>query len=185
MSEQRFFLQPFRPPGSQQATANPRPNLKITGNIARRSNTLTVCYELLGSVGVVIPTLADTPTRKNELWKETCFEFFLGVENFPGYWEFNLSPAGHWNVYRFAAYRQGMQAETAFPSLPFSVQTQLESLQLVLDLDLDKIVQTEQALRIGISAVIKHKDDEVTYWALTHLGPQADFHQQDSLIIAL
>ena len=64
---------------------------------------------------------ADMPARRDRLWEETCFEFFLAVKNSPRYWEFNLSPAGHWNVYRFADYRQGMQEEPAFASLPFSV----------------------------------------------------------------
>src|SRR4030042_7193941 len=54
---------------------------------------------------------------------------------FPGegserYWEFNLSPAGHWNVYRFASYRKEMREEPAFASLPFRVRTEPEALRL-------------------------------------------------------
>ncbi|MGK7878066.1 MAG: DOMON-like domain-containing protein [Xenococcaceae cyanobacterium] len=177
MNNQSFSLEPFSPAG-------PLPYLTIAGNIARRDHTLAIRYALGGHLGsLLIPTPTDMPVRKNGLWEETCFEFFLALKNSHRYWEFNLSPAGHWNVYRFAAYRQGMQEEMAFTSLPFSVQKQSDSLLLALELDLDKIVQADQALEIAISAVIKLRDGEVTYWALTHPGSQADFHHRDSFIV--
>jgi len=118
MNDQSFSLQPFSP-------LNPLLSLKITGNIGLRSHTLAIRYALLGSLTkLVIPTQANNPARMSGLWQETCFELFLAVKHSPRYWEFNLSPAGHWNVYRFAAYRQGMQEEKGFPSLPFRVQSQ-------------------------------------------------------------
>jgi hypothetical protein len=101
------------------------------------------------------------------------------------YGEFNLSPAGHWNVYRFDGYRQGMQEETAFENLPFNVQNQADNLTLVLNVDLDKIILAEQAIEIGITSIIKHRDGEVNYWALTHRGVEADFHLRDSFIVEL
>jgi hypothetical protein len=180
MNDQSFSLQPFPP-------ASPLPDLKITGNIARCSNTLAIRYALLGPLAeLVIPAPADMPAHKNTLWEETCFEFFLGIKNSDRYWEFNLSPAGHWNVYRFKAYRQEMQEEPAFTSLRFSVQNHSsDALRLALELNLDTIVPAEQPLEVGISAVIKPVNGKVTYWALTHPGPQADFHRRDSFIIEL
>lgn len=175
-----YSLQPFVTPVS-----SPPPNLKIVGNISRHANTLAISYEILGDLAqLAIPT-SVVPARKHELWEETCLEFFLGIKNSPQYWEFNSSPAGHWNVYRFTHYRQGMQAEMAFESLPFSVQNLPNSLSLVLEINLDKIVQANLALEIGISAVIKTKDGKVTYWGLTHPSPQADFHRRDSFIVQL
>ncbi|MGH8001305.1 MAG: DOMON-like domain-containing protein [Brasilonema sp.] len=178
MNNQTFSLQPF--PIAEI------PDLKITGNITRQANQLTIDYALVGNLKeVVIATQSDTPARKHELWKDTCFEFFLGIKNSPRYWEFNLSPGGHWNVYRFDAYRQGMQEETAFRTLPFSVQRLSDSLAVVLDLNLDKIVPAEQVIELGITTVIKHRNGEVSYWALTHPGTEADFHRRDSFIITL
>ena len=179
MNDQSFSLQPFPPAGFLRS-------FKITGDIARHSNTLAIRYALLGHLTeLVIPKSSDPPTRRNGLWEETCFEFFLGVKHSHRYWEFNLSPAGDWNVYRFEAYRQGMQEETAFALLPFSVQGQPDSLRLALELDLEKIVQPDQALEVAVSAVIKPRDGEVTYWALTHPRPQPDFHCRDSFIVDL
>ncbi len=162
------------------------PDLKITGNIARSSNTLAIRYTLIDPLReLLLPLRAYIPVRKNALWEKTCFELFFGVRNSDSYWEFNLSPSGHWNVYRFKAYRQEMQAEPAFASLPFSVRRHLDVLQLTLELNPDTIVPAEQPLKVAISAVIRHIDGRMTYWALAHTGPQADFHRRESFIIEL
>jgi hypothetical protein len=179
MNNQTFSLQPF--PSTESLV-----NLKIVGDIARNSNQLSICYKLEGDLKeLAINPPSNTPSRQHELWKETCFEFFIGIKNSPQYWEFNLSPVGHWNVYRFDGYRQGMQEERAFTILPFNVQNKTDSLTLMLDVDLDKIISVEQAIEIGITTVIKHIKDQVTYWALTHVGAKADFHLRDSFIIEL
>ncbi|MEH1894595.1 MAG: DOMON-like domain-containing protein [Nostoc sp.] len=179
MNEQTFSLQPF--PSNESP-----PNLKISGNIARNGNKLAIRYMLEGDLKkIAIFPISNTPSRKHELWKDTCFEFFLGIKNSAQYWEFNLSPAGHWNAYHFDGYRQGMQEETAFEKLPFSVQNQADGLTLLLDIDLGKIISVEQAIEVGITTVVKDRGGEVTYWALTHLGAEADFHLRDSFIIEL
>ena len=176
MKQQSFCLQPF--------DSSSTPDLQITGSIARTSNTLIISYILKGDLNKIeIPSTAHTPSRKNELWEETCFEFFLGLKNSSCYWEFNLSPSGDWNIYRFDNYRQGMQEEIAVTLLPFSLRYQSDALQLTLELDLNKIIPAEQSLHIAIATVVKDKDGEVTYWALNHCGVQADFHLRDSFVI--
>ncbi|HYX17059.1 MAG TPA: DOMON-like domain-containing protein [Nostoc sp.] len=179
MSEQTFSLQPF--PSTKSL-----PNLKIAGNISRNGNKLAIRYILeddLKEIAIAPPS--NTPSRKHELWEDTCFEFFLGVKDSQRYWEFNLSPAGHWNIYLFDGYRQGMQEETAFENLSFNVQNQADGLILVLDVDLGKIISAEQAIEVSITTVIKYRNGEVTYWALTHRGAEADFHLRDSFILKL
>ncbi|OUL24902.1 DOMON-like domain-containing protein [Nostoc sp. 106C] len=179
MNNQSFSLQPF--PSTNQLL-----DLKIVGKIVRNDNQLAIEYTLLGDIEeVALHPPSQTPSRKHELWQDTCFEFFLGIKNSPKYWEFNLSPAGHWNVYRFDGYRQGMQEEAALITLPFILQQQADSLELTLDFDLDKIIPVEQALEVAITTVIKDRDGEVTYWALTHQGAEADFHRRDSFIMKL
>ncbi len=179
MNKQIFSLQPF--PGTEIL-----PNLNITGTIARNNNQLAINYQLLGDLKeVAIAPPSSTPMRKHELWQDTCFEFFLGIKDSQRYWEFNLSPAGHWNVYHFDGYRQGMQEETTLTRLPFSVEQQADSLAIALDMDLDKIILAEQAIVVSITTVIKHTNGEVTYWALTHRGVEADFHLRESFAIAL
>lgn len=179
MNGQSFSLKPF-------PSASLMPVKEITGEIERRSGTLAVSYELLGLLSeIAIPAQADIPVRKKALWEDTCFEFFLAVEDRTEYWEFNLSPSGHWNAYNFKSYRQGMQEEPAFTSLPFRIGMHPELLRLSLNIDLGKILPADHSLKAAVSAVIKFKTGEISYWALTHPGPKPDFHHRDSFILKL
>jgi hypothetical protein len=179
MTGRSFSLQPFSPIG-------PPLNFKITGHIARRPRHLAIRFALQGQLAELeIPAPADMPARRQGLWEETCFEFFLGVKDSPRYWEFNLSPAGPWNVYRFAGYRQGMAEETAFTSLPLSVRRRPDFLLVALELEVERIMAADQPLEIGIASVIKLAGGGLIYWALIHPGPQADFHRRDSFLVEL
>jgi len=179
MNPQSFTLKPFLP-------ASRLPALEIVGTISRHGQALSLGYELKGDLAaVVMPETAARPTRRAGLWRATCFELFLAPKTSRAYWEFNLSPCGHWNVYSFEAYRQGMQEEQGFASLPFTVQNRSDSWRLVLEVDLTPIILPAQDLEAAISAIITGEHGEVTYWALTHTGEQPDFHQRESFIIEL
>ena len=179
MKSRSFLLKPFPSTGLL-------PHLEIIGDIERSSNKLLISYKLSGPLAeIIVPAPADVRVRKNGLWEETCFEFFLAPVTSEHYWEFNLSPSGHWNVYHFSAFRQGMKEETAYTSLPFSILLYSDFLQLSLEVELDKIVQTDQSLKIGISALTKTVNGRMTFWALTHPGPQPDFHRRGAFILDL
>lgn len=179
MNARRFSLQPFSETG-------PAPSLKIEGEISRVSNRLAIHYDLFGHLTeIVVPMPAEIAVRKNTLWEETCFEFFIAAKGSSRYREFNLSPAGHWNVFCFAAYRKGMQEDAEVLSLPVSAHFSPGALSLSLKIDLDRILLRDQALEVGISAVIKHCDGMMSFWSLSHPGPQADFHRRDGFLIEL
>jgi hypothetical protein len=101
------------------------------------------------------------------------------------YWEFNLSPAGHWNIYRFLDYRQDLVEEIAFDSLPFQVLQGNDNLQLKLQVNLNKIITPEQSLEVGITTVIEDRASQLSYWALTHSAKEADFHLRNSYLLKL
>ncbi len=110
---------------------------------------------------------------------------FLAIQKDVGYWEFNLSPAGPWNVFRLADYRQGLQEEPAFQTLPFTVHRQPEMLTVTLNVDLAAIIPPDRPLEVAISTVLQHQDGRLSYWALTHPGPEPDFHSREGFVIKL
>ncbi len=175
MSRRSFALRPFLP--GQDAI------VKITGEVFRRGANLAISYELRGDLAAIVIPPPAPPTRSHNLWQATCGEFFLGPPRVPNYWEFNLSPAGHWNVYRFQDYRLGMAEETAFDSLPMRVRKEDDSLLLALEVDLSSIIPAGQALEMGITAVIALAGGEFSYWALSHPGSRPDFHRRDSFVM--
>jgi hypothetical protein len=119
------------------------------------------------------------------LWEATCFEFFVGSPGDQNYWEFNLSPAGDWNVFHLDDYRQGLRDELAVRSLPFKVEQAANSLSLALELDLSKIISIKAQIEVSVTTVIKTFQGEIYYWALTHCGSEADFHRRDSFMIKM
>ena len=134
---------------------------------------------------MIIPPPATAPSRKFGLWEATCFEFFIGGVGDRNYWEFNLSPSGDWNVFHLDDYRQGLRDEIAFTSLPFAVDRSANSLTLKLAVDLSQIISIDRELEVSVTAVINSTQAEVSYWALTHCGDEADFHLRDSFVIKI
>jgi hypothetical protein len=179
MIEQTFTLIPF--------PALAIPAISLTGTLSLDRNFLTLHYALAGNIeDVLLPPVSLAPSRKDELWQGTCFEFFLAIKDQPGYWEFNMSPSGDWNVYRMDAYRRvGFQVETAISELSFVFKKELDNFLLETAVDLTAIIRPEEELQMGITAIIQTKDGNETYWALTHLAPHADFHLRDSFILPL
>ncbi|MGB7414853.1 MAG: DOMON-like domain-containing protein [Thermosynechococcaceae cyanobacterium] len=174
---QRFDLKPF-------PNQSPVPAIQIKGELSRVCDRIHFRYVVLDPHNeVIIPELSPSQARQHNLWKTTCLELFFGLPESTAYWEVNLSPAGHWNLYRFDDYRAGMREDTAVKMLPFLLHHQPGEFYLQLDLDLQPFAAEDQALEIAISAVIETHDHQVSYWALTHPGEEADFHRRDSFIL--
>jgi hypothetical protein len=160
--------------------------LTIGGSIARGADTLSVCYEVRGNLSKVsIPAAAEAPRRKNRLWEETCLELFLGSADSGEYREFNFSPSGHWNVYRFTGYREGMREEAAVTSLPFDVRRDSGTLVLTAEFNVGKIVPAGKDLATTVAAVIGTIDEGKSHWALAHPASRPDFHRREGFVLTL
>jgi hypothetical protein len=172
-----FALTPFSPLDSPQIT--------IHGVANRQRNKFSFSYTVAGNIEeIFFPSPIANPTRKDDLWKTTCFEFFIAVKNSAGYWEFNLSPSGEWNAYVMDAYRQvNMKEEMRVQRMPFTVQKDAESFSLDGDLDLSACITEESLIEVGIASVIKTNDGRESFWALTHPQAVADFHLRNNFIL--
>ena len=179
MTELPFLLIPF-------LDANV-PDITIKGKILRQNNLLTIHYALTGKIeDIFLPSPSVNATRKDDLWKTTCLEFFLAVKDLPQYWEFNISPSGDWNVYYMDAYRRiGFREEMSIQQLQFEMQKRTNVFQLNAAVDLNPIIRVEHILEVGVTAVIQTKEGRETYWALTHPASEADFHQRESFDLAM
>jgi len=159
---------------------------RITGSINRYPGGLKLLYELIGPLNkITIPPVSFKPKRMDRLWEGTCFEFFLNIRGFDAYWEFNLSPSGDWNVYRFNGYREGIHEEQAFIEFPFRVQGSPGALKVILEFDTEKIIPPDQTVDAAVSAVLRSLNGRTTYWALAHHGMAPDFHRKDGFLIKL
>jgi hypothetical protein len=179
MPPQQFSLQPFPAP-------NPPRDLQLTVTITRQANVLALRYELSDPRGqVVIPPRAKFPSRKDNLWQTTCFEFFVAARGATPYWEFNLAPSGDWNVYRLESYRAGLREESMFDELPFGINRSADSFTLEIEIDWGKIIAPTQSIELSATAVIEGANGALSYWAIAHRGQKPDFHLRNSFVVTL
>lgn len=158
----------------------------ISGRLFREGAKLSVVYELRGSLtDLLIPALAARSERRDGLWQQTCFEMFFRRRPAESYWEVNLSPAGHWNLYAFAGYRQGMREERSGNAPAFNRREQAGLLSVSLELDISGIVATDDDLAIALSAVVVSGRSIPFCWALHHPAPKPDFHHPGSFVLNL
>lgn len=171
----------------QHPSADLLPGIKIGGSISRRAGILAIDYHISGPLGEIeIPAPEIRPGRKIGLWENTCLEFFIAEKTLPDYWEFNLSPSGEWNVFRFKQYRQGLYEEEAFSQLPFEIrQEAFKAFHLNLEFDFGTVIRADRELEVAISAVIKTRSGQETLWALTHPESGPDFHHRSGFILRL
>lgn len=174
-----FRLRPF--PG------DPAPvGLVIQGSAARDGERLCLRYELSGPLQQLqIQEPGDAPERLDDLWQSTCLECFLALNEDPGYWEANLSPAGDWNLYRLEGYRQGLAPEPAAVAPALQRLPRPDGLELVMTLTLPPRLAAAAELQLGITAVIATRHGELSYWALRHPGEQPDFHRREGFVLWL
>ncbi|WP_413557653.1 DOMON-like domain-containing protein [Bdellovibrio sp. HCB209] len=127
------------------------------------------------------PPLSEdaSSVRRDELWKTTCLEAFFSFDQAADspYLEVNCSPNGDWNAYAFTGYRQGMRPDgTASVNLIYRA---LESDEAIFRVKIQSPA-IKNFKQLGVTAVIEFSDGSKSYFALTHPGPQADFHNKTS-----
>jgi hypothetical protein len=152
---------------------------------------LRLLFRLQGPLQeLCLPEAVPEPQRRDGLWQSTCFEAFVAVAGQAPYWEINLCPSGHWNLYALTAYRQGLRAEPSVPQLPFASRRLsqpggVELLELELGVALPPLAQAlaeqpQARLELSATAVLEHRQLGCSYWAWQHGGAEADFHQRAS-----
>jgi hypothetical protein len=153
---------------------------------------------------IVIPDLkpAKKRARKDELWKHTCLEVFIGAEesargraSYSGreYVEVNLSPSGDWNAYGFTDYRAGMTPVEPFTAPEFSMDASPYDTSIqwrgAVDASRARSPLTDlldcPTLVLGATAVLEYENGNHEYWALTHAGAKPDFHLRESFSLRL
>lgn len=131
-------------------------------------------FRVEGAERLVIPSFSGRG-RRDDLWKATCFELFLGSgdDGDGGYREFNFSPSGRWAVYDFSAYRAGQSdyEPLAWPDISEAAGSAIHICTVFLDAR-----ELLTFKRAGISAVIEEEGGHISYWALNHGDGKPDFH---------
>jgi hypothetical protein len=162
--------------------------VRLRAEADRAAGVLSLRYELEGSLARwAIPEAASKVLRRERLWEATCFEAFVAPAGDTRYWELNLSPAGHWNVYRFDAYRRGMRLEPRVqPPVQDVVTDGTGFLTLTCTLDLGPVHEiARHEVEVALAAVLAEPDGARSFWALRHDAATPDFHLRESFALRL
>ncbi len=165
--------------------------IDLDAQASRTSTGIQLRYRLHAADPTLLASLipaetAEPSSRRDGLWKSTCFEAFIGVKNSKAYFEFNASPAGDWAWYTFDDYRKGMRkpelAAGAEPKLLESRRTadRFEITWLIPNAALGGISPDS----VAPASVLDHHGD-LGYWSTKHAGSVADFHLRESFIIRI
>jgi hypothetical protein len=148
------------------------------------SSQLRLHYSVYGGCLRLPPPVA--PTRRDELWRTTCFEVFIRPGHGPGYFEFNFAPSTQWAAYGFSDIRTGMRPADliAPPRIEVRAMPAAFELEVLLSLDTGDFPPAIP-WRLGLSAVIEDLDGAKSYWALAHPAPRPDFHNPDAFTLDL
>lgn len=179
MTPRAFVLEP--------APGLPAPaGVRLSGTARREGALLRLTWRLDDpAAALALAPPAARPERRRDLWEDTCFECFLRSPARPGYWEFNLAPAGHWNVYRFAGYRAGMADEPAFDALPFSRSGIPGGCEVSTTIDTTRLGLAAAPWELAVATVLAEPGGRLTYWALAHPGTEPDFHHAEAFRLRL
>lgn len=130
---------------------------------------------------LVLP-ISDQPTRRDELWRTTCFELFVGGEGAP-YLEINAAPSGDWAAYRFDGPRGGMVPLVLDPpTITLDMGEEWISVEATVTLPPEF---ASAPLSLNIAAVIETTDGALSHWALVHPADKPDFHDRSCFRLTL
>ncbi|MDP2756604.1 MAG: DOMON-like domain-containing protein [Desulfurivibrionaceae bacterium] len=170
-----FRLQPF--PGQDSG------GVSIQGTIERTPEAIVLSFVLQGNLDdIVLPAAAELARRDN-LWQASCLEMFWAAEGGKNYWELNLAPNGAWNVYAFTEYRTGMRREERVGEPRIETSHTPDTFALTVELGIGSLHAEHASLRVGICAVLEHRDSRLSYWALAHPAEKPDFHAPQSFLL--
>ncbi len=168
-----FSLQPF----SQDSFTG---LFSLDATAAFLKSTLILKWTLYGPTDKLLFAVQEDG---EDLWKHTCFEFFLGLEK-EQYLEWNFAPSGESNVYHFQSYRKPAKISAA--PLKEAVKASNSSKtknRLIHEVELNlELLPPSKALEkpLGaMTAVLESEEEETSHWAAQHPKEKPDFHLRE------
>jgi hypothetical protein len=157
------------------------------GIVRPSAGKLSLRYRVSGNIGDIRLPGVTASTRKDELWRHTCFEAFLRAPDGGVYYELNFAPSTQWAAYRFDGYRSGMHIAGEIDAPHIETRSDGACYELLAGLALNRVTALpgDRDWRLGISAVIEEANGNTSYWALVHPPGKPDFHHDDGFACTL
>jgi hypothetical protein len=155
---------------------------RIDVDVARPSpGSLVLSYVVHGKISDLRLPPISAPARGGELWRQTCFEAFVGTAAGAAYYELNFAPSTQWAAYQFSSHRSGMRVATEVSAPRIEVESAPDRYTLQAALSLDELsgLLRDTGWRLGLAAITEDTNGGKSYWALAHPSGKPDFHHFD------
>ncbi len=144
------------------------------------STHFTLEYKLSGKDLSQIAALVECessprnpPQQASELWKTTCFEFFLFSENTPNYYEYNFAGTS-WDRMFFEDFRKKGTPNTSEPATINSLSLKRLNEELLYTA---KLAAPTGVFHLSPTVILEHRDGRQDFYALKHGVEKPDFHR--------
>ena len=160
--------------------------MKVSGNLQLSKTQLNISFQLTGSINALqLPEESSTPSRTDKLWENTCFEVFVARPQDQNYWEYNISPSHNWAVFHFTEYRSAKSDELSVDKIMIkSHSVSPNQYQIHSNLPLPEALHGKN-LQIGVSTILRDRQNSIYYYALAHLRQNPDFHDRNCFTLLL
>lgn len=170
----KFSLIPFNPSNNDP--------FELSAEINQNDQSFFISFLLQGDL---LPINLGIPSPRKErtikLWENSCFELFIKNSR-NEYLEFNFSPRFEWNCFYFQKKGDPLQEWIKMQRPETDILLSLEKFFLVAEIKKEYFPENflSSNMSMGISSVLKLKNGELTYWALSHEDSKPNFHHFDS-----
>lgn len=156
------------------------PLISIQVKLHDSADAFFVSYRLTGDIANL--DLGEKPhhARVIKLWEKTCFELFIKNER-DEYIEFNFSPVFEWNCFFFKRKGDALAEWQNIERVNMDILHSMDVFQVIAEIKKDIfpagfLNKSNKGLSAGITSVIKEKNGQISYWALSHHDQRPNFH---------
>lgn len=172
----KFSLIPYKKEGA--------PHITFSSELNTSEEAIYISYKLQGELAALdLGTGTPKHARVIKLWEKSCFELFIKNAH-DSYMEFNFSPDFEWNAFYFAKKGDALAEYARMDKVDFDILLSLDVFHLIVKIDKKKFPLDffQGPLKVGITSVIKNKQSELSYWALSHCDTRPNFHDFRSYV---
>ncbi len=155
------------------------PAITIDCELNATQESIFISFKLQGELSCIdLGEAVPHHARVMKLWEKSCFELF--IKNAEGsYIEFNFSPEFEWNCFYFVKKGDALSEYSKMDQVKQDILLSLDVFHLIVELDKKKFPELflkNSELKAGITCVIKEKNKNLSYWALSHHDTRPNFH---------
>ena len=153
--------------------------LSIESTLTLYQDRISLHFKISGALTNYQFPKKEKLKRANELWKATCFELFLANSKTQSYYEINISPTLHWNIYYLDTYRAEPKEVIVSSEPLIKIREDKQSYEIDFELKCEAL-DLEEFDQYNLAVILLNVENERKFWVVNPVGESPDFHNRGS-----